>query len=554
MDRTKLLFVIFLFAFHQCTLTIEANHQHQKSHVVSQLKREVKRLREKDEALERRVQEMSEKDEALEEEVKHLRKDVEEQLMSVAKFLPSPCQHGKPFYENHFKCQCHQGWTGDKCQLDIDECQGNNPCKNGGTCTNLQGNYTCDCSNTGYRGRQCEEFMNRCSDGLCQNGGVCTSQLEGYHCECSSGYTGKNCQLIEDPILDAQLDITGRDVNKRGYLNKTALHIATEKDLLKAAKWLIKEGADLEAQDKNNNTALHLAARKHSLRVATLLVEEGADVSAKGYYGRTPLHETGYHDSINVAKLLLNKSRDLIMARDDENNTPLHGAARLDRLRVATLLVEEGANVSVKGYDGRIPLHWAAKRDSINVAKLLLNKSKSSDEVNARDNNDNTPLHFAARFEDSLRVATLLVEEGADVSLKNEYGKTPLHEAAIYDAINVAKLLLNKSRDEMNARDNNNDTPLHLAAGGPQTWRDSLRVATLLVEEGADVSLKGEYGRTPLHLAAYYNSIKVAKLLLDKSCDEMKARDNSNKTPLTLAKSQNAEKVLQLFQTVCVVN
>ena len=70
---------------------------------MSQLKREVKRLREKDEALERRVQEMSEKDEALEEEVKHLRKDVEEQLMSVAKFLPSPCQHGKPFYENHFK-------------------------------------------------------------------------------------------------------------------------------------------------------------------------------------------------------------------------------------------------------------------------------------------------------------------------------------------------------------------------------------------------------------------------------------------------------------------
>ena len=70
---------------------------------MSQLKREVERLKEKDEALERRVQEMSEKDEALEEEVKHLRKDVEEELMTVAKFLPSPCQHGKPFYENHFK-------------------------------------------------------------------------------------------------------------------------------------------------------------------------------------------------------------------------------------------------------------------------------------------------------------------------------------------------------------------------------------------------------------------------------------------------------------------
>ena len=101
-----------------------------------------------------------------------------------------------------FRCQCHQGWTGDKCQLDVDECQGNNPCKNGGICTNLRGNYTCDCSNTEYRGRQCEEVLNRCSDGPCQNGGVCTSHLtslhrEGYHCECSSGYTGKNCQFNE---------------------------------------------------------------------------------------------------------------------------------------------------------------------------------------------------------------------------------------------------------------------------------------------------------------------------------------------------------------------
>jgi len=322
MDRTKLLFVIFLFALHQCTLTIEANHQHQKNHVVSQLKREVKRLREKDEALERRVQEMSEKDEALEEEVKHLRKDVEEQLMSVAKFLPSPCQHGKPFYENHFKCQCHQGWTGDKCQLDIDECQGNNPCKNGGTCTNLPGNYTCDCSNTGYRGRQCEEFMNQCSDGLCQNGGICTSQPEGYHCECSSGYTGKNCQFIED-LLKAQLDITGRDVNQRhGYHNKTALHIAAEKNLVEAAKWLINKGADLEAEDREEWTPLIYAAMYDSVDVARLLISRGAKVNAKSGIGWTALHWTAYEDSLKVAQLLIDNRADKYI-KDSDGKKPI---------------------------------------------------------------------------------------------------------------------------------------------------------------------------------------------------------------------------------------
>ena len=81
-----------------------------------------------------------------------------------------------------------------------------------------------------------------------------------------------------------------------------------------------------------------------------------------------------------------------------------------------------------------------------------------------------------------------------------------------------------------------------------------MNVAMLLLEEGADVRLKNSDGRTPLHTSAYYDSVKVAKLLLNKSCDEMSARDNKNRTPLMLAESHKSEKVLQLFQTLCVVN
>ena len=90
--------MVTLFLVHFYYQVFELQNQ-----TVSQLKREVLRLREKDEALEKTVRRMTEKDEALEEEVKHLRKDVEEQVGNMAKFLPSPCQHGKPFYENHFK-------------------------------------------------------------------------------------------------------------------------------------------------------------------------------------------------------------------------------------------------------------------------------------------------------------------------------------------------------------------------------------------------------------------------------------------------------------------
>ena len=32
-----------------------------------------------------------------------------------------------------YECTCAVGWTGDRCQVDIDDCA-SEPCSNGGTC------------------------------------------------------------------------------------------------------------------------------------------------------------------------------------------------------------------------------------------------------------------------------------------------------------------------------------------------------------------------------------------------------------------------------------
>ena len=41
---------------------------------------------------------------------------------------------------------------------DIDECTtlGAAACDNGGSCNNIPGDYTCDCTGTGYEGVTCE--------------------------------------------------------------------------------------------------------------------------------------------------------------------------------------------------------------------------------------------------------------------------------------------------------------------------------------------------------------------------------------------------------------
>lgn len=48
--------------------------------------------------------------------------------------------------------QCMPGYTGQNCEIEINECQ-SHPCQNGGTCIDLVGHYICSCP-PGTRGMQ----------------------------------------------------------------------------------------------------------------------------------------------------------------------------------------------------------------------------------------------------------------------------------------------------------------------------------------------------------------------------------------------------------------
>ena len=41
------------------------------------------------------------------------------------------------------------------CFTDINECL-DSPCQNDGECSNSEGAYSCDCTDTGYNGTNCE--------------------------------------------------------------------------------------------------------------------------------------------------------------------------------------------------------------------------------------------------------------------------------------------------------------------------------------------------------------------------------------------------------------
>ncbi|XP_067685379.1 uncharacterized protein [Haliotis asinina] len=101
---------------------------------------------------------------------------------------------------SHYTCDlhtgakmCFEGWKGDNCNQDIDECtEDDHICQHGGTCINTQGSYECTCV-AGMKGKLCENITNQCALGPCLNGGTCDRNESDFKCACPAEWTGETC-------------------------------------------------------------------------------------------------------------------------------------------------------------------------------------------------------------------------------------------------------------------------------------------------------------------------------------------------------------------------
>lgn len=96
-------------------------------------------------------------------------------------------------------------------------------------------------------------------------------------------------------------------INARDKDDSTPLHCATWKGNQEVVAFLIKAGADVNAENTNDHwgtSPLHAAAHANQAGIAQLLIEHGADVNAPDMNGRTPMFHTTFHNAKAVAKLL----------------------------------------------------------------------------------------------------------------------------------------------------------------------------------------------------------------------------------------------------------
>lgn len=159
--------------------------------------------------------------------------------------------------------------------------------------------------------------------------------------------------------------------------------ISVKNDFAPKVQALLERGFDPNSRDPNGQTGLTLAMQERSLKaVRVLLAQPSIDVNA------------------------LNKN----------NESPLMMAALKGELDGMRALLDRGAQVNLPGWS---PLHYAATGPEPQAVKLLLDRGAA---IDSKAPNATTALMMAAQYgaEDNV---TLLLERGADATLKNDVGQ-----------------------------------------------------------------------------------------------------------------------------------
>lgn len=156
----------------------------------------------------------------------------------------------------------------------------------------------------------------------------------------------------------------------------------------------------------------------------------------------------------------------------------------------------------------------AVKNNDLNKVKSLI--EKEPDLLNARDPNEQTPLHYASQ-KSNLAVIKLLVEHGAAVDIKNKMGLTPFYYAASSGKKEIINYLLanGANKKDLELKNPWGRTPLCAVS------RDGGNAETIktLIELGADINTKDNSGWSPIQLAAWRPYEDIVNILLEAGAD-----------------------------------
>jgi uncharacterized protein len=333
------------------------------------------------------------------------------------------------------------------------------------------------------------------------------------------------------------------------FTQDTPLMLAAKTGIPDAVEVLIDHGADVNAMETwGRTTPLMWAVAEGHTEVAALLIEEGADIEARtvfippdttrGFEGPPPRDR----EDTEIGAV----------QHASGEMTALHFAARDGYLDTVELLLDAGVDIDALVADGKDALGLAIFNGHYDVATVLIDNGA---DVNQADARGFTPLFWAVDrrnmetapnfpwvvTEDPLPLVRKLLDAGADPNyLVNDTPRarmrggnprivfaTAIMRAAFSGDLELTELLLEYGADST-IKSSDNETTLSAAAGvgfihgyhfqHPYDVRLEL-IKLLIEEEGLDVNWHDDYGITPLMVAGNLGDVPIIQYLIDQGAD-----------------------------------
>ena len=168
------------------------------------------------------------------------------------------------------------------------------------------------------------------------------------------------------------------NVNKKTKFGETALtlNIGFVKRDKEIVKILLDAGADPNIVYVNSMTPLLYAASSNDNDIVELLVDAGADVNAKNRDG-TNAFMYGTPDILNI----LAKGNIDINFKDEEGKTYLHLAAERGLVPAVELLLDAGADPTIKDY-GKTPDYYSTQYGYTDITDMIKRAQKEKNKYN----------------------------------------------------------------------------------------------------------------------------------------------------------------------------
>lgn len=160
----------------------------------------------------------------------------------------------------------------------------------------------------------------------------------------------------------------GANINAKDWFNRTPLHVAVNTGFAEISELLASE-ININSQDRDGETPLFEACRKGYFNIVNLLIKLKADIKIQNKDNQTLLHIACLNGNKDIILLLLQNNMDA-NAKDNFGYTPIYYAINK---KIAKLLISKGANINNKSeYRGNTVLHCAIIKGNKDIVELLL--------------------------------------------------------------------------------------------------------------------------------------------------------------------------------------